>query len=317
MLSGIPLFPVRASTFAVDVDRLFFFMLGICVFFSILIFVLVFYFAVRYRRRTAEDRATQIQGSLPLELLWTFIPLCIAMVMFVWGAKLFVRHALPPSDAADLYVVGKQWMWKIQHAEGPREINELHVPVSRPFRLVMTSEDVIHSFFVPAFRIKQDVLPGRYTTLWFNADRPGRYHLLCTQYCGTNHAQMGGWVYVLDPVDYARWLGAATRGSSMATAGATLFVRHGCGSCHQSSDQPIGPALWGLYGKQITLADGRTVLADDAYIEESLLNPAAKVTRGYAPTMPTFRGQLSDDDVFQLVAYIKSLNAPERTPGTP
>jgi cytochrome c oxidase subunit 2 len=317
MLSGIPLFPVRASTFAGDVDRLFFFVLAVCVFFSILIFVLVFYFAVRYRRRTAEDRATQIQGSLPLELLWTLVPLCIAMVIFVWGAKLFVRHAVPPPDAADLYVVGKQWMWKIQHAEGPREINELHVPANQPFRLVMTSEDVIHSFFVPAFRIKQDVLPGRYTTLWFNANRPGRYHLFCTQYCGTNHAQMGGWVYVLEPVDYVRWLSEATRGTSMVTAGATIFARHGCGNCHQSADQPIGPALSGLYGKQVALADDRTVLADDAYIEESLLNPAAKITRGYGPTMPTFRGQLSEDDIFQLVAYIKSLNAPERTSATP
>src|SRR5262249_54685179 len=223
--------------------------------------------------------------------------------MFWWGARLFVRHALPPADAADIYVVGKQWMWKVQHAEGPREINELHVPADRPFRLVMTSEDVIHSFFVPAFRIKQDVLPGRYTTLWFNATRTGRYHLFCTQYCGTNHSQMGGWVYVLDGPDYERWLGAETRSTTMVSTGAALFARLGCQSCHQSGDRPRGPALAGLYGKHVRLADGRTVLGDDAYIEESILTPASKITRGYEAIMPTFRGQVSADDVFQLVAY--------------
>jgi cytochrome c oxidase subunit 2 len=313
MLTDLPLFPARASTFALDVDYLFFYLLGVSIFFSILIFALVFYFAVRYRRRTPHDKAEQITGYLPLELAWTIVPLGLALVMFLWGANLFVRHALPPADAADIYVVGKQWMWKVQHAEGPREINELHVPTGRPFRLVMTSEDAIHSFFVPAFRIKQDVLPGRYTTLWFNSTRTGRYHLFCTQYCGTNHARMGGWVYVLDPIDYQRWLGGEGGQTSMATAGATLFARLGCDNCHRSEDQPRGPALRGLYGKHVSLSDGRTVLGDDAYIQESILTPAAKITSGYDPIMPTFRGQITEDDLFQLVAYIKSLSAPERT----
>ena len=275
MLSDLPLFPARASTFAADVDHLFFYLLGVSIFFSTLIFLLVFFFAIRYRRRSPLDKAEQITSSLPLELAWTFIPLCLEVVMFAWGASLFVRHALPPADAADIYVVGKQWMWKVQHAEGPREINELHVPVNRSFRLVMTSEDAIHSFFVPAFRIKQDVLPGRYTTLWFNATRTGRYHLFCTQYCGTNHSQMGGWVYVLDDLEYGQWLNGEASGESMASTGATLFARLGCGGCHQSRDQPRGPALAGLYGKRVHLADGSTVLGDDGYIEESILAPAA------------------------------------------
>ena len=313
MLSDLPLFPDRASTFAADVDHLFFYLLGVSIVFSTLIFVLVVYFAIRYRRRSPQDKATQITSSLPLELLWTIVPLGLEVVMFLWGASLFVRHALPPADATDIYVVGKQWMWKLQHAEGAREINELHVPAGRPFRLVMTSEDAIHSFFVPAFRIKQDVLPGRYTTLWFNATRAGRYHLFCTQYCGTNHARMGGWVYVLEPLEYQRWLNGERSRESMASTGETLFSRLGCRSCHQSQDQARGPTLWGLYGKQVLLSDGRTVLGDDTYIQESIVTPAAKIANGYEATMPTFRGQVTEDDLFQLVAYIKSLNAAERT----
>jgi cytochrome c oxidase subunit 2 len=317
MLSDLPLFPARASTFAGQVDHLTFYLLGVSIFFSTLIFLLVVYFAVRYRRRSDEQKAEQITYSLPLELLWTIVPLCLEIVMFVWGANLFVRRSEAPADATDIYVVGKQWMWKLQHAEGAREINELHVPAGRPFRLVMTSEDVIHSFFVPAFRIKQDVLPGRYTTLWFDASTPGRYHLFCTQYCGTNHAGMGGWVYVMDPRDYEHWLSGAQASESMASFGSAVFARLGCGSCHQSSDQSRGPALAGLYGKEVRLADGSTVLGDDAYIEQSILNPAARITRGYQPTMPTFRGQVNEDDLFQLVEYIKSLKAPERTAITP
>ncbi|HEY7288418.1 MAG TPA: cytochrome c oxidase subunit II [Vicinamibacterales bacterium] len=317
MNSDLPLFPARASVFAADVDHLFFYLLGVAIFFSTLIFVLVIFFAVRYRRRTAQDRAEQITSSLPLELAWTIIPLGLEIVMFWWGATLFVQHASPPPDATDIYVVAKQWMWKVQHAEGPREINELHVPTGRSFRLVMTSEDVIHSFFMPAFRIKQDVLPNRYTTLWFNATTPGKYHLFCTQYCGTNHARMGGWVYVLDDRDYERWLGSAERSESMVSTGAAIFARLGCESCHGSENRPRGPALAGLYGKQVVLADGRTVSGDDAYIEESIVAPAAKITRGYEPIMPTFKGQVSEDDLFQLVAYIKSLKAPERMPVSP
>jgi cytochrome c oxidase subunit II len=307
MLSDLPLFPVRASTIASGVDHLFFYLIAVALVFSTLIFVLVFYFAIRYRRRTPADKAVQIISSVPLEIAWTAVPLCLSAVMFFWGANLFLRHAIAPQGAADIYVVGKQWMWKVQHPEGPREINELHVPVGRAFRLVMTSEDAIHSFFVPAFRIKQDVLPGRFTSLWFQATKVGRYHLFCSQYCGTNHAQMGGWVYVMEPVEYEQWLSGGSTGESMPVSGAKLFDRLGCSNCHQSANQGRGPALEGLYGKRVSLEGGGTAIADDAYIEESILKPAAKVTQGYQPIMPTFQGQISEEGVFQIIAYLRSL----------
>jgi cytochrome c oxidase subunit 2 len=307
MLSDLPLFPVRASTIGTGVDYLFFYLVAVAVFFATLIFVLVFYFAVKYRRRSPNDRAVQIASSIPLEIAWTFIPLCLAAVMFFWGANLFLRHAIVPAGSTDIYVVAKQWMWKLQHPEGPREINELHVPAGRPFRLVMTSEDAIHSFFVPAFRIKQDVLPGRFTTLWFQATRVGDYHLFCTQYCGTNHARMGGWIHVMDPVAYQRWLSSEITGVSMAVAGARLFERLRCSDCHRPGDRSKGPPLDGLYGTRVLLEGGGTVIADDAYIRESILNPAARVTRTYPPTMPTFQGQISADEIIQIVAYVKSL----------
>jgi cytochrome c oxidase subunit 2 len=310
MLSDLPLWPERASTFAVSVDYLFLFILVVCAFFAVLIFTLVLYLAIRYRRRTPEERATQIKNSLPLELVWTGVPICLAGVMFFWGAALFMRRTIVPPDAQDIYVVGKQWMWKLQHPEGPREIDELHVPVGRPFRLVMTSEDVIHDFFVPAFRLKQDVLPNRFTSLWFEATKTGRFHLFCSQYCGTNHARMGGWVYVLEPSDYQHWLSGAMGNESMTDSGAKLFTRLGCEGCHQSHDTERGPALVGLYGKSVQLAGGETVTGDESYIEESILTPAAKVTRGYTPIMPTFLGQIPPDDLFQLIVYIKSLNTP-------
>ena len=306
-MTDLPLFPERASTIGAGVDHLFFYLLGVSVFFSTLIFALVFYFAIRYRRRLPSDKAEQIASSVPLELLWTFVPLCLVAVMFYWGASLFLRHAIAPAGAADIYVVGKQWMWKLQHAEGPREINELHVPAGRPFRLVMTSEDAIHSFFVPAFRIKQDVLPGRYTTLWFQATKPGRYHLFCTQYCGTNHARMGGWVHVMEPDAYQQWLSDHSIGAAMPVAGARLFADLGCGTCHQP-DSLRGPSLVGLYGRRVTLADGGSVVADEAYIGQSILNPAARLTQGFGPLMPTFQGQISEEDLFQLIAYVKSLS---------
>jgi len=311
VLTDLPLVPERASTIGAGVDHLFFYLVAVTVFFSTLIFALVFYFAVRYRRRSAADQAAQISSSMPLEVLWTVIPLCLEVIMFYWGASLFVRHAVAPAAATDIYVVGKQWMWKLEHPEGPREINELHVPVGRPFRLIMTSEDAIHSFFIPAFRIKQDVLPGRYTTQWFEATQPGRYHIFCSQYCGTNHAAMGGWVYVLEPAAYARWLNGALTGTSMVGQGGRLFARLGCGSCHQPTDHSHGPSLEGLYGTRVRLQDGSTVLADDAYLKTSILNPAAQVTAGFPALMPTFQGQIDQEELFELIAYIKSLKGPE------
>jgi cytochrome c oxidase subunit 2 len=313
VLSDLPLFPARASTIGAGVDHLFFYLVAVALVFSTLIFGLVFYFAIRYRRRSPADKATQITSSVPLEIAWTVIPLCLSAVMFFWGASLFLRHAIAPPGSADIYVVGKQWMWKVQHPEGRREINELHVPVGRPFRLIMTSEDAIHSFFVPAFRLKQDVLPGRFTTLWFQATQVGRYHLFCSQYCGTNHSLMGGWIEVMEPVEYEHWLSRGSTGDPMQVAGAKLFERLGCSNCHQSTNQGRGPSLEGLYGRRVLLEGGGTTIADDAYIEESILKPATKVTRGYQPIMPTFQGQISEEGVFQIIVFLRSLKG-ERTP---
>jgi cytochrome c oxidase subunit 2 len=307
MLSDLPFFPERASTFGAGVDHLFFFLLAVTGFFAILVFVLVVYFAIRYRRRSAADRPTQIEGSLPLEILWSVIPLCLMMVMFFWGANLFFRQARAPREATDIYVVGKQWMWKLQHADGHREINELHIPAGRPIRLVMTSEDVIHSFYIPAFRLKQDLVPGRYTSEWFQATKPGRYRLFCAQYCGTNHSRMTGWVYVMEPPDYEKWLGGGATTESMPAAGEKLFQQFGCASCHESQATGRGPSLGGVFGKPVRLQGGATVVADEAYLRESILNPGAKIVSGYANIMPTFQGQIDEEGLLKIVAYIKSL----------
>ncbi len=303
----LPLVPQRASTIARGVDYLFYFLTGVSGFFAALIFVLIFIFAIKYRRRPSNQRATQIEGSLPLEILWTAIPFAFMMVFFFWAASLYFEHARPPAGAMDIYVVGKQWMWKLQHPEGRREIDELHVPVGRPIRLVMTSEDVIHSFYIPAFRIKQDVLPGRYTTEWFQATKPGKYHLFCAQYCGTNHAEMGGWVYAMEPTDYENWLSGGTTAESMPAAGDKLFQQYGCSTCHRPDQTGRCPSLEGLFGQPVRLQGGATVIADEAYIRESILNPGAKIVLGYQNIMPTFQGQISEEGLLQIIAYVKSL----------
>ena len=234
MRTDLPLFPERASTIASQVDALYFYLVAVSAFFVVLIAILVIVFAIKYRRRSEEEIPPAIKGGLLLEIAWSVIPLCIAMTFFFWGAKIFYRMNRPPNDALQIYVVGKQWMWKIQHADGQREINELHVPIGRPVELTMTSEDVIHSFFVPAFRMKRDVVPGRYATVWFQATKPGRYHLFCTQYCGTNHAKMIGWVEVMEPIAYQNWISGGGGSESLASAGAKLFQQHACNSCHRS-----------------------------------------------------------------------------------
>jgi len=309
----LPLFPIRASTVAGSVDLLYFFLVAVAGFFTVLIFALVFYFALRYRRRSAGELPRPIEGSLGLELTWTIIPFILTMIMFTWGAALYLKNARPPATTLEVYVVGKQWMWKLQHPEGAREINELHVPVNVPVRLIMTSEDVIHSFFVPAFRIKQDVLPGRYTSAWFQATKPGRYHLFCAEYCGDQHSGMVGWVTVMEPVQYENWLGGGASPESMSSAGQGLFERLGCSGCHQAQGSGRGPSLVGVFGRKQTLESGETATADESYLRESILNPNAKILLGYRPLMPTFQGQVSEEQLLQLIAYIKSLKQGERT----
>ena len=307
MGSRLPLFPEQASALAPDVDHLTLFLLAVAVFFTLLIFFSIFYFAVRYRRRSERELPHVQHGGMLLEIVWSVIPFALTMVMFTWGAKLYFEESRPPDNAMQIYVVGKQWMWKLEHLEGNREINELHVPVGRAIRLTMASEDVIHSFFVPAFRTKQDVVPGKYSTEWFTPTKVGKYHLFCAEYCGTRHSGMIGWVYVMEPQDYENWLNGGAPPQTLAEGGAKLFKDLACGNCHKPDGTGRCPSLTGLYGKTVQLAGGNKVVADEGYIRESILQPAAKVVAGYEPIMPTFQGLVTEEGVLQLVEYIKSL----------
>ena len=309
---GFPLFPEQASTMAPRVDALFYFLVAVTVFFVALIFFMIVIFAVKYRRRSEDERPRTIEGNFWLEILWSAIPLGLTMVMFVWGAIIYFDIYNPPNDALEISIVGRQWMWKAQHAEGQREINELHVPVGQAVKLTMTSEDVIHDVFLPAFRVKQDVLPGRYTTLWFQATKAGEYPLFCSQYCGTQHSGMVGRVVVLEPAEFEKWLSGGATGLSMIDQGGSLFKRFGCETCHGAGGTSQGPPLAGLFGKTVKLQGGTTVTADENYIRESILDPRAKIVAGYQPIMPTFKGLVSEEGLLQLIAYIKSLEGAER-----
>jgi cytochrome c oxidase subunit 2 len=316
-VTRFPLFPTQASTIAPEVDALFGFLVGLSLFFATLIAGLIVVFMVRYRRRAGGDHAPDVHGSLALEAGWTIVPFVLTMVIFAWSASLFATIRRAPDDAINVNVVGKQWMWKLQHMEGRREINELHVPVGRPVKLTMTSEDVIHSFYVPEFRVKQDAVPGRYSTLWFEATRPGVYHLFCTEYCGTLHSGMIGRVVAMEPAAFEAWLSGREAGAAdvpVEVAGEALFRAQGCATCHRADGSGQGPTLHGLAGRPVVLATGETVVADDAYLRESILAPAAKMVRGFEPVMPTFKGLVSEEDLMRLVAYMKSL--PRREGGS-
>lgn len=321
MIGRFSLLPEQASTVAGQVDALYFFLVALSAVFSILIAAAVIFFAIRFRRSRERQVVPTWEGLLALELTWTIIPFLIVLVIFGWGARLFITLQTPPDDALQVYVVGKQWMWKMQHVEGRREINELHVPVGRPVKLVMTSEDVIHSFFVPAFRVKQDVVPGRYTSLWFEADKVGEYHLFCTEYCGSQHSRMIGRVVVMEPAEFQAWLsgsgGAGGDETSMAAAGQKLFEQLGCATCHQGESGARGPSLVGLFDKQVGLVDGTSVVADEKYLREAILNPQAAVVAGYQPIMPTFKGLVSEEGLLQLITYIKSLQADGKPDAAP
>ncbi len=307
MFDNFPLWPVNASTHALPVDLLYIFLVVLSLGTTLAIFVVIAIFSMKYRRRHGRE-ATPIEGSLILEISWSVIPLGIFMVIFLWGAVIFFDERTPPQDATEIYVVAKQWMWKLQHPEGQRELNELHVPARRDIKLIMTSQDVIHSFYVPAFRLKQDVLPGRYTTMWFRATRPGTYHLFCAQYCGTQHSGMIGDVVVMEPAEYQTWLSVGVPAGSLAQTGQALFQQLGCSTCHRFDVQGRGPNLTGVFGKPVSLEDGRTVVADENYVRESILVPAAKVVSGFKPVMPSFQGQVSEEQLDALIAYVKSLS---------
>jgi cytochrome c oxidase subunit 2 len=314
---GFQLFPDQASSFAPNVDALYAFLLSITAFFTVSIFLAIFFLAIYYRKSAVRNRKRNVGAKLwVLEAIWIVVPLLLTMVMFLWGAAAFFEQRVMPDDAIEISVVGKQWMWKIQHPQGRSEINELHVPVGQPIVTRMISEDVIHSFYLPAFRVKMDVLPNRYTALWFQATKIGTYHLFCAEYCGTEHAGMRGRVVVMQPAEYAEWLEGGDELPPEA-AGQELFTRHRCDTCHNESSQARGPSLAGLFGQSVRLADGSEVTADEAYLRESIVNPAVKVVAGYQPVMPTFDNQLSEEQVFHLIEYVKSLSGAPAEAGTP
>jgi len=304
--NSIPFFPEQASAIAGNVDALYAFLVLVTAFFSLLIAVLIVYFAVKYRRRSEDYIPGPVHGGLALEIIWSVIPLGLSMVMFAWGASLFFTESRPPADSMEIYVTGKQWMWKLQHMEGQREMNELHVPVNRNIKLTMTSEDVIHDFFVPAFRSKSDVVPGRYTTEWFRPTKVGEYHIFCAEYCGTRHSNMIGTVFVMEPAAYEAWLAGGSGQGSLAQKGEALFQQLGCVNCHATDGQGRCPNLVGVFGKPQRTNVG-VVVADASYVRESILNPGAKIVEGYQNIMPTFQGLVTEDGLQQLIEYVKSI----------
>jgi len=310
---GIPLFPERASTIAGEVDALYFFLVGLSVVMSVLIATLVVSFAVKFHRRHADEVGAQVHGGLVLELAWTFVPFVIAMVIFFWGAKVYFVMASPPSETLNIYVVGKQWMWKVQHTTGQREINQLHLPVGRPVKLIMTSEDVIHNFSIPAMRVKADVIPGRFVQIWFEPSRPGTYQIFCAEYCGTQHSGMIGQVVVMDASEYQTWLSGGEGEGSLASTGEKLFADLACNTCHRPDSRGRGPVLQNVFGHPVQLHDGTIVTADENYLRESILTPAAKLTAGYQPVMPAFQGLVSEEQLLALIEYVKSLSAQRET----
>lgn len=307
-MNDFPLFPEQASTVSPLVDGLYLGLVAITGAVSILIWLVIFYFAIKYRRRPDNELAQEQEPPAALEMTWIVVPTIIFLGIFVAGAWVFFRMQRVPTNAIEIYATGRQWMWKFQHPSGQREINTLHVPVNRPIKITHSSEDVIHSLWFPAFRVKTDVLPNRFRTMWFEATKTGRYHIFCAEYCGTLHSGMIGWVEVMEPDEYQRWLAGGSEGS-LASQGEKLFASYACNTCHMDTATGRGPVLAGLYGKSRPLSDGSVVVADDQYLRESILNPTAKLAQGYQPLMPAFQGQVSEDDLIRLIAYVKSMPA--------
>jgi len=312
---GFPIWPDTASAYASQVNFLFGSLLVIGGLTAGLVFFLLLFFANKYRHGSNAHRHEPTKKTWRWEVGWTTASLLIFVGLAVWGGNLYVHLYNPPPNALQIFIVGKQWMWKAQHPGGQREINELHVPAGQDIRLVMASQDVIHSFFIPALRIKQDVVPGRYETMWFRADKVGRYHLFCAEYCGTDHAHMGGWLTVMDPRDFGNWLRAQGGQKTLAAQGEQLFHSYGCTGCHEPGGTVRAPNLDGVFGSPVPLSDGRVVTADERYVRDSILDPKAEVAAGYAPVMPTFAGQIGEDDLAKLVAYIESIG-PQRRAGS-
>jgi len=312
-VNSLQLLPESASTFANEWNWLFWMLVALCGFVATGIAVLLIYWVVRYHRKREDELPVQIHGNIKIEAAWSLIPLMLFMGMFAWGARVYFRMERPPDNARAIYAIGKQWMWKFQYVTGQREINTLHVPVGEPVKIIMTSQDAIHSLFVPAFRIKQDVLPQRYTTIWFQATKPGRYHLFCAEYCGTKHSGMIGWVYAMDAHEFQLWMEQGGAEGSLASTGEKLFHQFGCATCHHFDTQGACPMLRDLYGRPVRLTSGETIIADETYLRNKILNPRAQLIEGFQPIMPTFSGQLTEEQVVALIAYIKAIGP---RPGT-
>src|ERR1700726_2082436 len=314
-LTNFSLYPPEASKIAPQMDALYFFMVLVSMIGMTIVILLITSFSVLYQKKR-HPVAVQIEGSTLLEATWTIIPLGLFLVMFVWGSIIYFRIYTPPANAMNIYVVGKQWMWKAEHPGGQHEINSLHVPTGRPVQLTMISQDVFHSFSIPDFRVKREVIPGRYSTVWFQATTPGTYHIFCTQYCGTNHSAMIGEVTVLSPDDYDKWTQESTSGTSLAQNGERLFASMGCNACHSGNAAARGPSLAGVYGSKLKLTNGSEVLVNEAYLRDAILNPSQHITAGYAPIMPTYQGQVSEEGLIDLGEYIKGLHKKYRVQQT-
>jgi cytochrome c oxidase subunit II len=306
MLSAIPIFPAQASTFAADVDRLYFLILGVTSFFAIAVVIFVAIFAIKYKDDSGTKVGAAIHGSIPLELAWSFIPFVISIGIFAYATVVYFELVRPPAETLQIYSTGKRWMWRFQHINGRAEINELHVPKGRPVKITFTSEDVLHDIYIPAFRVKADAIPGRYSEIWFEPSQTGDFHLFCAEYCGTKHSGMIGRVVVMEPNDYQAWL-SGSDGQPMAVRGQQLFQQLACVTCHLNDGSGRGPSLAGVYGSKVELANGSGVVADDGYIRESILTPQMKLVSGYQPLMPTFQGLINEEGVMSLIEYIKSL----------
>lgn len=304
--------PEQASTFAKNYDALFLTITALAVFFTIVVFSMVLFFVVKYRRGKKADRSNPVHDHLKVELTWTIIPTILGLLIFVWGAQVFVQQRTIPEDALEIHVIGKQWMWHVQHPDGTLENNEIHIPKGVPIKLTMISQDVVHGLYIPQFRVQYHVVPGRYTTTWFQATKTGRFNLFCSMHCGTQHSEMGGYVYVMEPEEYAAWLEKdgnrfVETPKSLVQAGEQLWNEKRCSTCHGAQDSDLGPSLVGILGRQRQMTDGRKVVADEAYIRNSILNPWDQIVAPYSQTMPSYAGDLSEEDILHLIAYLKSL----------
>jgi len=307
--------PEEASNLARNVDTVIWFVTIISLVFFFLITVVLVFFAIKYRRKSGEDETPYITGNHFLETLWTIVPSILVLVIFAYGFIVFKQMRTPPQEALEVNVIGKQWLWQFQYDNGKTTINELYVQQNRPVKIIMRSEDVIHSFFVPAFRVKQDLLGGMYTYLWFTPTKVGVFDLYCAEYCGAAHSKMLGKVIVMSPEAYERWRKGEEREEQKGVAsispvqlGEQLYQQRGCNACHTIDGTPsVGPSWKGLFGHEVTLQDGTKVTADENYIRESILEPQAKLVKGYQPVMPSFKGILTDEEISAIIAYIKTL----------